>query len=285
MKKVFSIMAITCLLFSMLSVSALQAAAAGELTINGKAKAKKGDKVKYTLYLADTVDEIEGFEMNVNFDPDYLSTDSDSIKFPNIENVFKNVVKGEIFINWTNVFDKLNFSEKKEFLDIEFTVLKDGETDITKFVKEIYGDDMTYLKSYTWTYSLKINDNEVIKNDPPLITDDKNLISSYQGAYINYLDGKGEENSPLGDRHEAVTAPNNSLLQNRDATQQNRVGETYLVDGEGGTYVQDVTRFVDKENKGGGFPVWIIGVISIVVIAGLIVTAVVISKKNGKNKQ
>ena len=277
MKKFLSIITVTCVLTSMLIVSAVSAGATGQLVINKKAKANVGDKVKYILYLADTEEEIEGFEMNLNFDPEYLETNYDSIKLPKIDSAMKNIVKGEVFLNWTNVFKKLNFSDKQEFLDIEFTVKKAGNTDITKFIKEIYGDDMTYLKSYTWTYDLVINDDTVIKDEPPLITTDEKLISQYQGAYINYVDGKGEKNSPEEGDHQAVTVDNN-LLKNRDATQGNRVGETVTINQQG-SYIQDVTRFVDKNNSSGGFPAWIIGAGAGVLTLGLIVAAVVISRK------
>ena len=277
MKKFLSIITVTCVLTSMLIVSAVSAGATGQLVINKKAKANVGDKVKYILYLADTEEEIEGFEMNLNFDPEYLETNNDSIKLPKIDSAMKNIVKGEVFLNWTNVFKKLNFSDKQEFLDIEFTVKKAGNTDITKFIKEIYGDDMTYLKSYTWTYDLVINDDTVIKDEPPLITTDEKLISQYQGSYINYVDGKGEKNSPEEGDHQAVTVDNN-LLKNRDATQGNRVGETVTINQQG-SYIQDVTRFVDKNNSSGGFPAWIIGAGAGVLILGLIVAAVVKKKK------
>ncbi len=277
MKKFLTIITVTCVLTSMLIVSAVSAGATGQLVINKKAKANVGDKVKYILYLADTEEEIEGFEMNLNFDPEYLETNNDSIKLPKIDSAMKNIVKGEVFLNWTNVFKKLNFSDKQEFLDIEFTVKKAGNTDITKFIKEIYGDDMTYLKSYTWTYDLVINDDTVIKDEPPLITTDEKLISQYQGSYINYVDGKGEKNSPEEGDHQAVTVDNN-LLKNRDATQGNRVGETVTINQQG-SYIQDVTRFVDKNNSSGGFPAWIIGAGAGVLILGLIVAAVVISRK------
>ena len=277
MKKFLSIITVTCVLTSMLIVSAVSAGATGQLVINKKAKANVGDKVKYILYLADTDEEIEGFEMNLNFDPEYLETNNDSIKLLKIDSAMKNIVKGEVFLNWTNVFKKLNFSDKQEFLDIEFTVKKAGNTDITKFIKEIYGDDMTYLKSYTWTYDLVINDDTVIKDEPPLITTDEKLISQYQGSYINYVDGKGEKNSPEEGDHQAVTVDNN-LLKNRDATQGNRVGETVTINQQG-SYIQDVTRFVDKNNSSGGFPAWIIGAGAGVLILGLIVAAVVKKKK------
>ncbi len=277
MKKFLTIITVTCVLTSMLIVSAVSAGATGQLVINKKAKANVGDKVKYILYLADTEEEIEGFEMNLNFDPEYLETNYDSINLPKIDSAMKNIVKGEVFLNWTNVFKKLNFSDKQEFLDIEFTVKKAGNTDITKFIKEIYGDDMTYLKSYTWTYDLVINDDTVIKDEPPLITTDEKLISQYQGSYINYVDGKGEKNSPEEGDHQAVTVDNN-LLKNRDATQGNRVGETVTINQQG-SYIQDVTRFVDKNNSSGGIPAWIIGAGAGVLILGLIVAAVVISRK------
>lgn len=276
MRRLISLLTLTCIFTSLIISAVPSAGAADELVINKKARAKVGDKVKYVLYLSDTEEEIEGFEMNLNFDPSYLKTDSDKINFPKADNVVKNIVKGEVFLNWTNIFSKLNFSKKEEFLDIEFTVLKPGETDVTKFIKEIYGDDMTYIKKFKWTYDLKINDKTVIKDEAPLITDDEELVKNYQGAYINYVDGMGE-NSPNAENHEAVTV-NNSLLQNRDESIQNRVGETVTIN-QYGTYYQDVTKFVDKENSSGGFPFWIIGVGGFAVIAILVVVAIVVSKK------
>ncbi|HCA04414.1 MAG TPA: hypothetical protein DEO32_00800 [Ruminococcaceae bacterium] len=278
MKKVFSILTATCVILSLFAISGVCAHGADELTVNSKAKAKVGDRVKYVLYLADTEEEIEGFQMELNYDPEFLETDSEKINFPETDAVVKNIVNGEVLMNWTNVFNKLNFSTKKEFFDIEFTVKKGGETEISKFVKEIYGDDMTYLKSYTWTYDLKINDEPVIVNEPPVITSKDEVVKANQGAYINFLDGKGEKNSPLKDDHPAVTDPDSALLKNRDSAAENHVGETFTAN-QYGTYIQDVTRYVDKDNPQGGFPVWIIGIISVVVIAGFVVGAIVISKK------
>lgn len=279
MKKIVGLLSLTCLLFSVVSVSGIAANAESEtLVINKSAEAKLGDTVKYILYLADCNEDIEGFEMNMNFDPDYLEIADDSPEFGSTDNVIKNVVKGEIFMNWTNVFNKLDFSSKKEFLTAEFKVLKTGETEISQFVKEMYGEDMTYLKKFTWTYEIKINDSTVVSGQPPIITSDADLVQQYQGAYINYVDGKGEDNGSSGSR-QAVTAPDNSLLQNRDETQENKVGQTVTVNRTI-TDIQDVTRYREVDGEGsGGLPMPLIIGIGVVVFGGLIAVAVIISKK------
>lgn len=265
-------------MFGIASVAGISASAADELTINGKAKAKVGDKVTYTLYLADADDEIVGFDIVMDFDNTRLQTDADSISFGNIDNVVKNVVDNEIYLNFTNVFNKLNFAQKKPFLTAEFTVLNGGEAEISQFVKELYGEDMTYLKKYTWTYDLKINGDTVIQDKPPIVITDETLVAQYQGAVINYADGKGEQNGE-GSNREAVTAADNKLLRDRDVTPENKVGQTVTVN-KIITDIQDVTKYRDVDGEGGGgLPMpMIIGVV-VVVFGGLIAAAIVISKK------
>lgn len=278
MKRIVSLLSLTCIILGIASVAGVSVSAADELTINGKAKAKVDDKVTYTLYLADADDEIVGFDILMNFDNTRLKTDVDSIDFGGIDNVVKNVVDNEIYLNFSNLFNKLNFSQKKPFLTIEFTVINGGEADISQFVREMYGEDMTYLKSFTWTYDLKINDKTVISSKPPIVINDTKLVEQYQGAIINYADGKGDNNGG-GDNREAVTAANNELLKNRNESPENMVGQTVTVD-KIITDIQDVTRYRDADQEGGGgLPMPLIIGIGVVVFGGLIVAAIVISKK------
>ena len=281
MKKIIGIISAACLILQIFSLTVTSVSAADELTLNKKAKAKTGDKINYTLYLADTEEEIEGFEMQMRFDKDKLEIDSDSFSFPNINGVVENVVGGDVFINWTNISNKLNFSEKKVFLSVDFSVKAGGETSITQFVKEMYGSNMGYLKKFTWTYSVKLNDKEVIKDQPPLLTDIEIVkANNLQGAYVNYADGKGEENGGDAANREAVTDPDSNLLQNRDNEQQNMAGQTATRIVQD---IQDVTRVVEKDGKSQGLPVGVIVGIAVVVIVGLVVLAVPLSKKHKKN--
>ena len=186
MKKIIGIFSAACILLQIIGLSVSAVSAEDELTINKKAKATAGDKVKYTLYLADTEEEIEGFEMQLHFDKDILKPVEDAFKFPNINGVVENEVDGDIYINWTNISNKLSFSDKKVFLSLEFNVISGGSTDITYFIKEMYGSNMSYLKKFTWTYDLAVNDEDQITGEAPLLTDIKHVkANNLQGAYIN----------------------------------------------------------------------------------------------------
>lgn len=192
----------------MLSCNSLTAFAADdELTINGEAKVKVGDKVKYTLYLSDTTDDIIGFELRLFYDHNFLDFDKDSINYKKFDGVVHNLnLEDKIPINWTNINTPVSFSSKDEFLSLEFKVLKNGETEISQFVTEMYGDDMTYLKSYKWTYDISVNDKTIATDLTPVISDDPETLEKNQGSFINYIDGMGEQNSPNKDNHQAVIA-------------------------------------------------------------------------------
>lgn len=191
---------------ALISVSSTVFAAEDEeLTINDNAKVKVGDRIKYTLCLADTTDTIIGFELRLFYDHNYLELDKNSLNFEKFNGVIYNTeLEDKIPINWTNISSPADFSKKATFLTVEFRVLKAGETDISQFVSEMYGDDMTYLKSYTWTYNITVNDETVVSNQVPKISEDEETLQKKQGGIINYLDGKGEKNSPDKDNHSAV---------------------------------------------------------------------------------
>lgn len=207
MKSISSkIISIFLIAMALISVSSTVFAAEDEeLTINDNAKVKVGDRIKYTLCLADTTDTIIGFELRLFYDHNYLELDKNSLNFEKFNGVIYNTeLEDKIPINWTNISSPADFSKKATFLTVEFRVLKAGETDISQFVSEMYGDDMTYLKSYTWTYNITVNDETVVSNQVPKISEDEETLQKKQGGIINYLDGKGEKNSPDKDNHSAV---------------------------------------------------------------------------------
>ena len=128
----------------------------------------------------------------------------------------------------------------------------------------MYGDDMTYLKSYKWTYDLVVNGDKVITDGVPLITDDEETLNSRQSSFINYVDGMGEENSPNKDNHEAVEGQHHATYN---------VYENDVI---------EVTRYEDVEGnptKNSNF--WILA-IGIPVVAALVIAAIVIVIKNKK---
>ena len=139
------------LLFAALiaAVSLIPAFAAKDsLKFNGT-QAKVGDKVTYSLELGGCDELIEGFQMYVFFDSEKLKVVPDTLKCPEIPAaVFNDGVDGKIPVVFSSVSDKLDFSKKKTFLTVDFEVLSGGNTDITYFITELYGEDMTFLKKF-----------------------------------------------------------------------------------------------------------------------------------------
>lgn len=236
-------------------------AADNELTVNFDAKVNVGDKIKYTLYLSDTKEDIIGFELRMFYDHNYLELDKDSVNYGKFDGVIHNLnLEDKIPINWTNISTPISFATKAEFLSMEFKVLKGGETEISQFVSEMYGDDMTYLKSYKWSYDITVNDKTIVKDQTPVISDDKQTLEKNQGSFINYIDGMGEENTPNKDNHQAVVG---SVPGTQIATQ----------------YV-DVTRYENVSANGSFNMTPIIVIVAIVVIAGAIVAILIIKKRD-----
>lgn len=265
MRRLISTITAVMIVTLLLATSVSAAFAEEQLTINDEAKVNVGDTVKFTLNLSETKEDIIGFELRLFYDPDCLEFQQKSLTSEKFDNLFYNPdIDGKIPMNWTDIGNPVSFAKKDEFFSCEFKVLKGGDAKISYFVTEMYGEDMTYLKSYKWTYDLSVGGEAVLTDGVLPITDDKETLESRQSSFINYVDGMGEENSPNAGDHEAVTgAPH----------------ETYQV------YEQDVieaTKFVDVSNPSGGAG-WIPVLIAIPVLGGLIAAAIIIIMKN-KNK-
>ena len=258
--KIISLCFVSLLMLSLMT-SMTVFAADNELTVNSDAKVKVGDKIKYTLYLSDTKEDIIGFELRMFYDHNYLELDKDSINYGKFDGVIHNLnIEDKIPINWTNISTPISFANKAEFLSMEFKVVKGGETEISQFVTEMYGDDMTYLKSYKWSYDITVNDKTIVKDQTPVISDDKQTLENNQGSFINYIDGMGEENTPNKDNHQAVVG---SVPGTQIATQ----------------YV-DVTRYENVTSNGSFNMMPIIVIVAIVVIIGAIVAILIIKKRD-----
>ena len=255
--KIISLCFAAALMLSfMTSITAF--AADDELTVNSDAKVKVGDKIKYTLYLSDTKEDIIGFELRMFYDHNYLELDKDSVNYGKFDGVIHNLnLEDKIPINWTNISTPVSFSSKAEFLSMEFKVLKGGETEISQFVSEMYGDDMTYLKSYKWTYDITVNDKTIVKDQTPVISDDAQTLEKNQGSFVNYIDGMGEENTPNKDNHSAV------------------VGGTQIA-----TEYVEVTRYENVTTNGSFNMMPIIVIVAVVVVVGAIVAILIIKKRD-----
>ena len=226
-------------LITALSVSSVFAAK-DTTEINGKVKAKSGDTVTYTLKLGDCTEKLEGIQMYVFYDKDYLSVDADSLKIPNLKGAVKNAnYKDGIAFNWTSVTDLVDFSKTKTLMTVDFKVERSGKTDINYFITEMYGKDITYLKNFTLTYDLAVNGKTVVKDEVPPLSKDEELNSKYQGTFTNYSDGKGEKNgkgkthvSVTGDHEKSTIAdPSDATSVTKDGNQTNSIGTILMILG------------------------------------------------------
>ncbi len=250
-----------------------------ELTINEVAKAKVGDTVRLTLCLSDVKDPIIGFEMRLFYDSACLEYQQKSLNYEKFEVVYFNEsIVGKIPMNWTDFTHPADFSQKGVFLTADFKVLKGGAGTISYFVSEMYGEDMTYLKSYKWTYDLSVADNKIVSDGVLPVSQDKDTLDNNQGSFINYVDGMGEENSPnqVAD-HPAVVGALAANQQYNGAT-YNYYEQEY----------QEVTRVVEKKSDGGekgGSTTLIFIIIAIPVLALLVGGALFLVNKNNKKSQ
>ena len=242
---------------------------ASEITIN------KGDNVEFKLYLSETKEDIIGFEMRLFYDANLLQFDKESLNAEQFDSLFYNPdIEGKIPMNWTDISHPVGFPNKDEFISCKFVAkdsaayigTRDSEKDptISFFVTEMYGEDMTYLKSYKFTYDLIINDKPVITDGVLPITKDQDTLNSRQSSFINYADGMGEENSPNRDSHDSVVG------------EQHPTHLVYEQDVIEATRYEDVTSPTKSNNL-------VFLIIAIPVLGALVALAVVLAVKN-KNK-
>ncbi len=263
MKKVIKLISISMIVAILLVMTIVPSFAASNLVINGEkdVKFKVGDVVTYELYLGDCKEKVQGLQAYIFYDKSYLKVDQDSLTFPNLTKVVSNPnLENTITFNWTDVQNFADFSKTTGFVSVDFKVLKAGKTDISYFISELYGEDMTYLKQYTFTYNLKVNNKTVVKNAVPIVNDDSNNLNQYQGAFTNYADGKGEKNGS-GKEHVAI------------------VGQiTTNVSNSGNDTAKDVYQGDDNT----GMVLTIIGIVAVVIA---IIIVVILRNNYNKRKE
>lgn len=248
-------------------------AADDDLTINISSDekqavtAKVGDTVKYAVYMTDTKEDVIGVAMSVFYNDEYLKMDTKSVKSESFSNTVGNPdLKNRYTFTWTDVQNPVKLNGEKSLVSAEFEVTKGGTTDLSYFISDMYGDDMTYLKSYKITCKLWVNGEEVEQNAVPIVNDDTANEEKIQGDFVNYIDGMGEENSPNKDDHKSVVVEKKYI-----STQTN-------------TKVEDVTKVVESSNgNGSGSTTTIIIIVAIVVVLLAAGAVIIVKKKDEKN--
>lgn len=185
--------------------------AKGTLTLDKDVSAKVGDTVTYTLYLADCEKPIADMVAHIFYDADYLALDKDSVDFHDLIGVNRNVdLDGHIPFNYSTLSAPVDFSEKTPIFSADFKVKKEGTSSIQYFFGEMDSVDTAgseSVRKFTLTCDYTIhssNGDKTVENATPVVLDDQDKLNEYQGAFVNYADGKGEQDDK-GDNHIAVT--------------------------------------------------------------------------------
>lgn len=235
--------------------------AAEDLTVNGKAKVSEGETITYTMNLADCEVPIIGLQMYLKYDSSKLEYVDESLQFENFDGVIFNPnLENTIAITWTNVTQPSDFAKKAQFLTLKFKAIGSGDTNITYYISHMYGDDMGYIKNYTFTSDLAPENGEAVKDESPIVESDEAFITKYHGSFMNYDDSMGD-NSPNKGSHQVIKS-------------------TQVV-----TKVVDATRYEDVESNNEGSSTTTILIIVAVVIIALAVVAVLIVKKRDDAKK
>ena len=199
-KNMLSILFVAVLTVSAFCIPA--SAAEDDLTISistdekDSVTAKAGDTVKYAIYMTDTKEEVIGAAMSFFYNDEYLKLNADSINCESFKNAIGNPkLKNYYTFTWTDVQNPVKLNGDKALVSAEFKVLKGGKTDLSYFISDMYGDDMTYLKSYKITCKLWVNGKEAEDSAVPIVNNDTANSEKIQGDFVNYIDGMGEENS------------------------------------------------------------------------------------------
>lgn len=258
LKSVSALLMIVMLLFAS---SVAVGAADDSLEIDGRISYNVGDTVSYTVYLADTTETVTGMELYIKYDPEYLQVAADSVDTPKLSNSVINAgyTDNLIYMNWLNVTKGVKFQSKAVLITADFKVLKAGSTNIEFWVEEMFSNDLTYLKTYTMTVEYSDN-GKVIKDDvPPIIPSDPDFMSDKQGQFINYADGKGQQNTDVGDDHVAATGAvqNNNNVNNGNnnnaAANNNNSAATAATDGNGNVVVTNPQGEVQPTDSKGNY--------------------------------
>lgn len=190
-------------MFSMLIVALLLAvsvctAFAASSTVNGK-EVKVGDEIEYNIYLGDVPYNVAGVQMYIYYDPSCLEVVKDSAKCDVLsgETINDKGTDGRIIITCSEGVFGFDFTKTHQLVGFKFKVKGEGNSKITYNIQEMYDiyeyGPKDYLKRYTLTSSMSINNKEVIKNEAPIIND--KAASSDKGTFVMQQSGKGADNN------------------------------------------------------------------------------------------
>ena len=132
-KKISAVFAAALCVLSFVSVNAAEGA-----NINNEFTANAEEKFTYAMYMSDCTEKVLGVQMYVFYDKDCLEIDPQSVTFDQFNGaIFNANLEGYMTFNWTNISELADFSSRSKIVSMDFKVLKEGNTDITYFIREM----------------------------------------------------------------------------------------------------------------------------------------------------
>lgn len=256
-KPVLSILLVVLMLCS---VSAFSVFAADDtLAVNDQVEFKVGDTFEYTYYMSGATEKVAGIQMYVTYDSEYLEVVDESLEFEKFTNaVYSTKMDGYFTFNWTNVSRRANFSEKAAIVSAKFKVKKAGAANINYIIYEMYSlgknNSLDSLTQYTITAEYSSNGTPIKQDQPPILETDPSFVDQHQGNFVNYLDGKGPDNTDIADeeQHVAVTAAQRSTtyVNNNGGAAENNAAPAVPTDAQGNALTTDANgSYIDQQGN------------------------------------
>lgn len=230
---------VCCTAAMLLAALPVSANAADDVRINDAASVAVGESFTYSMYISDASAGIMGMQAYVFYDTDYLEIDTASINFETLNGVIYNGnLNGYMTFNFSDITNYADFSSRSQLTSMNFKVKKAGDTNITYFIREMYGSDTQSLTAYTFTYDILTNGKALVTDQTPVVESSDKYINTYQGNFINYIDGKGNDNTDEKTDHKAIIGERTTMVP------QNPQANTQYIDVEQSGSGTSVTTFV-----------------------------------------
>ena len=230
---------VCCTAAMLLAALPVSANAADDVRINDAASVAVGESFTYSMYISDASAGIMGMQAYVFYDTDYLEIDTASINFETLNGVIYNGnLNGYMTFNFSDITNYADFSSRSQLTSMNFKVKKAGDTNITYFIREMYGSDTQSLTAYTFTYDILTNGKALVTEQTPVVESSDKYINTYQGNFINYIDGKGNDNTDEKTDHKAIIGERTTMVP------QNPQANTQYINVEQSGSGTSVTTFV-----------------------------------------
>ena len=230
---------VCCTAAMLLAALPVSANAADDVRINDAASVAVGESFTYSMYISDASAGIMGMQAYVFYDTDYLEIDTASINFETLNGVIYNGnLNGYMTFNFSDITNYADFSSRSQLTSMNFKVKKAGDTNITYFIREMYGSDTQSLTAYTFTYDILTNGKALVTEQTPVVESSDKYINTYQGNFINYIDGKGNDNTDQKTDHKAIIGERTTMVP------QNPQANTQYINVEQSGSGTSVTTFV-----------------------------------------